>query len=184
MPSIRGRKQARFRKRLKAELAGEATRQQARAEAAITATALRIFFAKEDGAVLVPPVIAAWNETAAGIEAEFGAGWFPIRLERTNAFSFRFTNAGDISLPLYGVRLTYLAAVKEDPRPYQLMNDLLFMAQLPEERIRLEATGRNSWWHRKGRKLKQNITLARNVGLTRALDAEHEAHARDRKEET
>ena len=62
MASIRNRAQARQRKQRKqlrkafsAELADQTKRQKKRIDAAIVATALKLSFAKEDGAVLVRP---------------------------------------------------------------------------------------------------------------------------------
>jgi hypothetical protein len=176
MPSTRGRKQARFRKRLKIELADGFNRRKKRIDDAITATALRISFAKEDGAVLVPHTIERWNEAAEGMEATHGKNWFPIRLAHENAFTARFIdNEGHAvdPTPFYGRlsnRLDYMAVLKDDP-VYAWMADLLFMACIvPEDRIKFEAGPRNGAWDRRLRKTKANIALAGHKALADALD--------------
>jgi hypothetical protein len=79
---------------------------------------------------------------------------FPLRLERASAFEVRFRGGTEAANTARGMLLG-LSTVLPDDQLLRWMLDLMFVAELPEDRIKAEAGGRGSLWDRKLRHTKR-----------------------------
>jgi hypothetical protein len=95
---------------------------------------------------------ALFNSQAVDIDSRYGKGFFPVRLNRIGACSFRVEG----NWALASVKLDYLQAT--EPKPvYEWMNDLLFMTSISEKGLERQATSRDGFWNRILRKRKWAI---------------------------
>jgi hypothetical protein len=135
---------------------------------------LRLFSGSEEWAARLPDTISLWNETAAWLEKLFGPRSFGLRLEQTNAVSFRFK-------PLYpGAWKRALGAlwticnkrpVSDHPKMRDLdwMFDLMMLAGMSQVKINWEATARQGAWHKRLRKTKAGKASIRAAALRKQL---------------